>query len=403
MQKVLFHYIRSMRILRIIKAVVFIGLLVSITNKNSIAKVNNIDSLKIELLYKVAVDSAINQIFDNYKHDLLVSITDTTKIKILKDLFFHYRKTMPDTALRIGHLCLGLAEQLNENEFKLARCLKLWNTISSVYDYVGVTYYFKGDYSVAMKYYIKSAEIYGKTKNVGDLAQCYNRIGHIPQKQGRDTLALEYFFKALAIYDSLDSERGVSIMLNNIGEVYTSMGRYSQALDYHLRSLKHKKNIDYKRGIAMSYNNIGEIHFLKEEFQKALDYHLEALQIQEKINDKLGMTTSLISIGELYIKQNKGKVALEYLLKCTELATALKAKRELKDTYKSLAEAYAQTKNYQKAYKYHRLHTLTKDSVFNEESAKQITEMQTKYETEKKEKRFVVTKTLLETICVVLP
>ncbi|MCD4817609.1 MAG: PAS domain-containing sensor histidine kinase, partial [Candidatus Cloacimonetes bacterium] len=42
--------------------------------------------------------------------------------------------------------------------------------------------------------------------------------------------------------------------------------------------------------------------------------------------------------------------------------------------------------NYQKAYEYFKLYSEVKDSIFNEESSNKIAEMQTKYETEKKEK-----------------
>ena len=139
----------------------------------------------------------------------------------------------------------------------------------------------------------------------------------------------------------------------------------------------------------MSYNNIGEIHFRKNEIQKALDFHHKALDIQREINDQQGLTTSLNSIGDLYLYQNKGREALRYLLECAEIAKDLHAKIEIKNAYESISKAYAQLHNHQKAYYYHQLFSTTKDSVFNEASAKQIAEMQTKYETEKKEKEIV--------------
>jgi hypothetical protein len=49
-------------------------------------------------------------------------------------------------------------------------------------------------------------------------------------------------------------------------------------------------------------------------------------------------------------------------------------------------------KNFEKAFEYHRKYMHTKDSIYNKESAQQLNEMQTKYETEKKEKELLQTK-----------
>ena len=46
--------------------------------------------------------------------------------------------------------------------------------------------------------------------------------------------------------------------------------------------------------------------------------------------------------------------------------------------------------DYKKAYEHHQLYSQMKDSLLNEESSKQITEMQTKYETEKKEQQITL-------------
>ena len=53
----------------------------------------------------------------------------------------------------------------------------------------------------------------------------------------------------------------------------------------------------------------------------------------------------------------------------------------------NLAESYSAMNNYKAAYANHRAYTSVKDSIFNETKTKQISEMQIKYETEKKEQQ----------------
>ena len=57
----------------------------------------------------------------------------------------------------------------------------------------------------------------------------------------------------------------------------------------------------------------------------------------------------------------------------------------MKESYIGLSQLDSILGNWNSAYLYHKLYSKVKDSLFNEESNKQMTEMQTKYETGKKE------------------
>ena len=70
-----------------------------------------------------------------------------------------------------------------------------------------------------------------------------------------------------------------------------------------------------------------------------------------------------------------------------KLSRELNIKEGIKSAYEGFFKIYANKGNYKKAYEYYQLYSEIKDSLFNEEGSKQIAEMQTKYETEKKEKR----------------
>src|SRR6185503_19819784 len=65
---------------------------------------------------------------------------------------------------------------------------------------------------------------------------------------------------------------------------------------------------------------------------------------------------------------------------------ALGIKYETMDALKSLADLDSIMGNYQQALEHYKMYTVFKDSVFNEENSKMINELQTGYETEKKDK-----------------
>jgi class 3 adenylate cyclase len=68
-----------------------------------------------------------------------------------------------------------------------------------------------------------------------------------------------------------------------------------------------------------------------------------------------------------------------------ELAKEIEAKDLLKECYGNFSELYLTKNDYKKSLKYYKLYSEIKDSIFNESTGKQLAEIQTKYETEKKE------------------
>uniref|UniRef100_UPI0023F1C7FC sensor histidine kinase n=1 Tax=Flavobacterium filum TaxID=370974 RepID=UPI0023F1C7FC len=71
------------------------------------------------------------------------------------------------------------------------------------------------------------------------------------------------------------------------------------------------------------------------------------------------------------------------------LATKMKDNNRLKDVYLSIAEVNERRGDYKTAYKFHRLFSAMNDTLFSKDYSKQVAEMTTKYETEKKDKELI--------------
>jgi serine phosphatase RsbU (regulator of sigma subunit) len=72
-------------------------------------------------------------------------------------------------------------------------------------------------------------------------------------------------------------------------------------------------------------------------------------------------------------------------LECAKLSSDLGLKETLRYCYDRLSKLYDQKDNVSTAFFYHKMAVKIKDEIFSEKSQKIITEMQTKYESEKKE------------------
>ena len=177
---------------------------------------------------------------------------------------------------------------------------------------------------------------------------------------------------------------------NNIGTVHKNKQEYDLAIEYFLKSLKMKEELGNKKAMASSYNNIGNAYQDKGDADKAIDFYSKALAIYEEFGNKKEMAIAYNNIGNLFLKTDKAEEAKKLSLKSLTIAKEIGAKDEIKDAYLSLSNYSDTFGNFKDAYQYHKLYAEIKDSIFNEASNEQITEMQTKYETEKKEQQITL-------------
>lgn len=273
--------------------------------------------------------------------------------------------------------------------------------LGAAYNNLGLVYTTIGNYSEALQYHLKSLKIKEDIGDKSGIAYSYNNIGIVYEYKEDFDHALEYYFKSLKIRKETGDKMGMATSFNNIGNIYSSKKKYKEALEYLKMSVKIKEELRDKEGMAASYSNIGMLYFDYGGFQKnpdsaaiyyksALFYLKEVLKMDEENNDKSGMAASDLNIGSLLTWTNRFEEAEGYLQNGLKLAKESNEKDLIKNAYMGLSELNAKTGNYKNAFEYHQLYSQLKDSLLNEESSKQITEMSTRYESEKKEKQILL-------------
>ncbi len=324
----------------------------------------------------------------------LVSETksDTTKINSLNELSWQHINTGNyELALNFANQAIDYSKEIiHSSALPKPIALAIKNNLGKSYNYLGIIYKYQGDYDKALEFYFKSLKIKEETSDKNGMAASYNNIGTIYTSKSYYDKALEFYFKSLAIFEELNDKNGMAASYNNIGNNHYLKKDYDKALEFYSKSLKIREERGDKKGMAKSYNNFGLIYSVRKEYDKSLEYYFKALAIRTSINDKNGMTSSHRNIGDVYLFQKKPTEAKKHLLQALSIATEISAKPLLIDTYQSLSRCDSSLGDYKGAFQYYRLYSTTKDAVFNEESDKSLTEMQTKYESQKKEKEIAL-------------
>ncbi|MDF2436617.1 MAG: protein serine/threonine phosphatase [Bacteroidota bacterium] len=304
---------------------------------------------------------------------------DKTRIEILSSLGESYLRTEPAKARKYCLSALELSNKTNNSKGKVNAC----NTI-------GNSYYLEGDFNSALEYYLRALKIVEETGDKKGIANGLMGIGNIYSAQGNTRLSLEYQLKSLKIREELNDKEGIAGCLNNIGIIYMDMKEYDKALDYELKSLKLKQELGDKKGTSSNLGNIGAIYYEQGNYPLALEYQLKAYEIRKELNNKKGIAMSYIDIGNIYEKQGKYQEAVESQLNAIKTAKEVGYKVALKSAYLSLSSAYEKLNKPQEALANYKLYTEVKDSIFNKENSSKLIEMQTRFDTDRKEKEIAL-------------
>ncbi|HTF31122.1 MAG TPA: sensor histidine kinase, partial [Flavitalea sp.] len=149
--------------------------------------------------------------------------------------------------------------------------------------------------------------------------------------------------------------------------------------------------------IVFTYHLISAQVFRKlNQLDSSFVYFQKCLDVSKKYGYSYGKAESQLQMGAIAILQKKYKNAETYLLTGIEEAKAIHYFGMLDEGYKYLSDIYAETGRYQQAYEYFQKYKDANDSTVNLDSKKYATELEKKYETEKKDKQIILQQSQLQ-------
>jgi len=257
---------------------------------------------------------------------------------------------------------------------------------------LGLISYYTGDYTKAIERFIDAAKVAEKMGNKKSMASLYNNIGGVHEKQQNNKDAIKYYNESIKLKRELNDVRGIASTLNNIGIIYRKEGEYDKAKEKFAESLGIKKELNDLEGIAITSANLGNVYNSLNEPEEAIKNYKFAMEVFEKIGEKKELASVLHDLARLQLQQNKISEAITNASRSLELAIEIGAKPQIMNAYDILSQCYNMTGNFKKALEYFQLFANVKDSIFNEKKNATFSELEVKYQTEKKEKEIELLK-----------
>jgi tetratricopeptide (TPR) repeat protein len=361
---------------------------------------------------------------DSLLRQLPKANADTNKVKLLIDLSHTYYSINPEEGLKYGKQGLALAENLDWKKGMANAC----RTIAGNYGYgksdypsalkyseqalqlfretgdktgtarilsdIGVVYWYQSNYPEALKYYFDALRINEEIGNNPDIAVTLCNIGIVYNSQKEYQKALEYITKANTIDEALGNKSGIAANLGDIGELFRNLSDHQKALEFDFKSLQLYQELGDKNGIARNLGNIGVIYSEQKNYSKALEYHFQSLAISEELGVKIETAASLGNIGNIYLElardTAKGKAATlqkakAYTDSAIQISKEIGDLHSLSSCYNQLSEIQMLLGDHKNALESYKNYALYKDSIFNIEKNKKLTETAMQYQFDKKE------------------
>ncbi len=121
-----------------------------------------------------------------------------------------------------------------------------------------------------------------------------------------------------------------------------------------------------------------------KKIDEALEFILSAYETNKLSGNEIEIANNAKNLAIIYAQERNYAKAEVYLQECIEIAKRKNLLQLQKSSYGLLSNIYAQTGNYRKAFEYNSLFIILKDSIFSIETQKQLDDIKTKYETDKK-------------------
>ncbi|MGB0525822.1 MAG: tetratricopeptide repeat-containing sensor histidine kinase [Flammeovirgaceae bacterium] len=324
-----------------------------------------------------------------------------------------------DSAIHFYHEALALANTNN-----------LQALAGALHNNLGSMYRFKGDFEKA-KFNLKKCIQAGKTlKDTTLIIAATNGLGLIYMNLGILDSALQTYLSAERIATAQGSQTSLVDIKTNITNIYLKHREGNVSKEYILQTLRLAEKTNYLQGQVQAYQHLGAYEFYHKNYDDSFEYLTKGIKINEKVGNAYLQVYLLQGIGNIHFQRKAYEKAIEVNKQGIDIALASKVELTLPLLYANTASNYVELKQYQnaiiyanktieviektgqlengyncylylakaheglgqigKAYEAFKTYEQKKAEFLEEEKSKQLAEMETKYETAKKESENVI-------------
>ncbi len=282
-------------------------------------------------------------------------------------------------------------------------------------------------YDSADIFFKKAVEAFAAVGNQKGQADTYLKMAHLANRTGDYVGAFDLYFKALRLGETLGEPKISATAHGALVELFAEKKQAAEARDHAQKAIEICEKNNLLAELPFAYHSLGLAYFAEPvDYQKAfeawdkayqivqqppfdekdlaialndranglkrLNRHAEALEnygqalaIVEKMGWKMAVAATHANIGEVNLRMGKFREALPHQLKAIEIFEKQNDSDNLPESYEHASAIYEGLGDFKNALVFRKKMETLGDSLSGLEKDAAMSELQTQYETEKKE------------------
>ena len=307
----------------------------------------------------------------------LVSAKEEDKATIYNKLGALSVFNQPDSGIYYAQLALPICTKFNNKKQKINSLIVL-----------GDAFQYKSVYDKSTGFYMQALALSLGEKTLSRTATIYNAIGINYYYFADYANAKEYILKCAAIQKQMGRTREYAMSLTNCIGMYQLLQQYDSAFYYgRIAEKMLLKEKDFPT-LGNLYNSIGSIHQTStKNLDSAEFYYKKAVQIFKTPELEQYAVGALNNLGQIETARHKTAKAKLYLDSALVLAIKYKRATFKMVVYNSLSEMYKNAGDYKNAYEYYTKASIIKDSTLAQEKQEAILALEAKFKSTIKDQK----------------
>lgn len=237
-------------------------------------------------------------IIKDLKSQLNGNLLPKKQATIYSDLTWYYSTISTDSAIFYGEKAEIAAINLADSTL-----------LSQVYSDIGAVYFRKGDFERSKQNYLKSHSIRKAKNDEKGLAKINNNLANIYEKTQQYQLAMSAYLSALNYFETTNDSNTIHIIKGNVGLVLFKIKNYSKAFKYIQDVVNYQSRNNISEGLCVSCLNLGNVYLELTDTLNALKMYEKSVKACKLVNNKKGLSSGYNNIATIKTAQKKKKEA----------------------------------------------------------------------------------------------
>ena len=360
------------------------------------------------------------ELIDKLKTELKTNPDDKRKATIYSDLGWYYSNVSTDSALVYNKKAMTESLKLNDSVL-----------IAQVNSDLGAIYFRRNDFENARKYYGVALNIRKVRKDNVGIAKINLHMANIYNKENKKEKALQYYLDGIDYFEKLNNPEIVASTKGNVATLFFELKNYPKAKKYLNDAVKYQESKQDDNGLSSSYLTLGNIYLKTNDTINAVKFYEKSITSAKKAANNVVLSSAMNNLGVIKSEQKKSSEAQALFNKAKLVKDSLSVKTDISisdlniakehimyqrfdeankvlynlkkryqnnpnqeelllSTYQFFIHTYAYLKQPDSVNYYNNLATNIQSKIVETAVAKQTNELETKYQTAKKEKQLLL-------------